>query len=64
MSEINHSEREVEHDDGNIFQRTARFYRQVVAELRKVVWPSRKQLTTYTAVVRNPNPELEQEETG
>ena len=47
----NHSEREVEHDDGNIFQRTARFYRQVVAELRKVVWPSRKQLTTYTAVV-------------
>jgi preprotein translocase subunit SecE len=51
MSEINHSEREVEHDDGNIFQRTARFYRQVVAELRKVVWPSRKQLTTYTAVV-------------
>ena len=51
MSEINQSEREVEHDDGNIFQRTARFYRQVVAELRKVVWPSRKQLTTYTAVV-------------
>lgn len=51
MSELNHSEREVEHDDGNIFQRTARFYRQVVAELRKVVWPSRKQLTTYTAVV-------------
>ena len=51
MSEINHSEREVEQDDGKIFQRTARFYRQVVAELRKVVWPSRKQLTTYTAVV-------------
>jgi preprotein translocase subunit SecE len=27
------------------------FYRQVVAELRKVVWPTKKQLTTYTAVV-------------
>jgi preprotein translocase subunit SecE len=27
------------------------FYRQVISELRKVVWPTRKQLTTYTAVV-------------
>ena len=27
------------------------FYRQVVAELRKVVWPTRNQLTTYTTVV-------------
>ncbi|CAB4343886.1 unannotated protein [freshwater metagenome] len=27
------------------------FYRQVVAELRKVVWPTRKQLSTYTSVV-------------
>ena len=27
------------------------FYRQVVAELRKVVWPTRGQLTTYTSVV-------------
>ena len=51
MSDINHSEREVEQERGNIFERAARFYRQVVAELRKVVWPSRKQLTTYTAVV-------------
>ena len=50
MSEI-HSEHEVDQERGNIFARTARFYRQVVAELRKVVWPSRKQLTTYTAVV-------------
>ncbi len=34
--------------------RTARlglFYRQVIAELRKVVWPTRSQLITYTAVV-------------
>ena len=27
------------------------FYRQIVAELRKVVWPTRNQLTTYTTVV-------------
>ena len=27
------------------------FYKQVVAELRKVIWPSRKELVTYTTVV-------------
>jgi preprotein translocase subunit SecE len=27
------------------------FYRQVVAELRKVVWPTRTELFTYTSVV-------------
>jgi preprotein translocase subunit SecE len=27
------------------------FYRQVIAELRKVVWPTREQLTTYFIVV-------------
>ena len=27
------------------------FYRQVVAELRKVVWPTQQQLTTYFFVV-------------
>ena len=32
-------------------RRLALFYRQIVAELRKVVWPSRNQLTTYTTVV-------------
>jgi preprotein translocase subunit SecE len=31
--------------------RLLRFYRQVVAELRKVVWPTRKQLSTYFVVV-------------
>ncbi|MEV7954649.1 preprotein translocase subunit SecE [Streptomyces sp. NPDC088252] len=31
--------------------RLALFYRQIVAELRKVVWPTRSQLTTYTSVV-------------
>jgi len=29
----------------------ARFVREVVAELRKVNWPSRKELLTYTSVV-------------
>ena len=27
------------------------FVRQVVAELRKVIWPTRKELVTYTTVV-------------
>jgi preprotein translocase subunit SecE len=31
--------------------RIALFYRQVVAELRKVIWPTRKELITYTWVV-------------
>ena len=34
-----------------LFARVGLFYRQVVSELRKVVWPTRNQLTTYTAVV-------------
>ena len=31
--------------------RISLFYRQVVAELRKVIWPTRKELVTYTTVV-------------
>jgi preprotein translocase subunit SecE len=31
--------------------RPVTFYRQVVAELRKVVWPTRRQLITYFWVV-------------
>ena len=34
-----------------IFGRIGRFVREVVAELRKVIWPTRKELLTYTAVV-------------
>ena len=34
-----------------IFARVGLFYRQIVSELVKVVLPTRKQLTTYTAVV-------------
>ncbi|GAA2675651.1 preprotein translocase subunit SecE [Streptomyces lunalinharesii] len=33
------------------FARLALFYRQVIAELRKVVWPTRGQLSSYTTVV-------------
>lgn len=34
-----------------IFARIALFYRQVISELKRVVWPTREQLTTYTSVV-------------
>ena len=34
-----------------LFGRLARFIREVVAELRKVVWPTRKELLTYSVVV-------------
>ena len=32
-------------------KRLFRFLREVVAELRKVIWPTRRQLVTYTTVV-------------
>ncbi|HEX5595668.1 MAG TPA: preprotein translocase subunit SecE [Micromonosporaceae bacterium] len=38
-------------DRVGIFGRIGRFVREVVAELRKVIWPTRKELLTYTAVV-------------
>ncbi len=38
-------------DKLGLFGRIGLFYRQVVNELTKVVWPTRNQLTTYTAVV-------------
>ncbi len=34
-----------------IFARVGLYYRQVLSELKKVVWPTRNLLTTYTAVV-------------
>ena len=34
-----------------LLRRIITFYRQVVAELRKVIWPTRRELVTYTAVV-------------
>ena len=33
------------------FNRIARFFREVRAELRKVIWPNRQQTTLYTGVV-------------
>jgi preprotein translocase subunit SecE len=36
---------------GSVFSRLALFIRQVVVELRKVIWPTRKELIAYTTVV-------------
>ncbi len=36
---------------GNVFSRLALFIRQIVVELRKVIWPTRKELIAYTTVV-------------
>jgi preprotein translocase subunit SecE len=33
------------------FEGIRRFFRNVIAELKKVNWPNRKELTTYTIVV-------------
>jgi preprotein translocase subunit SecE len=35
---------------GNVLTRCSTFIRQVVAELHKVIWPTRTELVTYTAV--------------
>ncbi|WP_036490027.1 MULTISPECIES: preprotein translocase subunit SecE [Nocardioides] len=47
---VHESREDSRRDDG---QRTSpvTFYRQVVAELRKVVWPTQEQLITYFLVV-------------
>ncbi|MCC9310728.1 preprotein translocase subunit SecE [Kitasatospora sp. RB6PN24] len=34
-----------------LFSRIALYYRQIIAELRKVVWPTRSELINYTTVV-------------
>lgn len=47
MSEAKRSEEE----SLGLLGRISLFYRQVISELRKVVWPTRQQLSTYTAVV-------------
>jgi preprotein translocase subunit SecE len=38
-------------DRVGVFGRVFRFFREIVAELRKVIWPTRKELVTYAAVV-------------
>jgi preprotein translocase subunit SecE len=45
------AKKETERVGVGIFGRFMRFLREVVAELRKVIWPTRKELLTYTAVV-------------
>jgi preprotein translocase subunit SecE len=35
----------------NVFARLSRFLREVISELRKVIWPARNQMVTYTIVV-------------
>ncbi|WP_425326123.1 preprotein translocase subunit SecE [Nocardia otitidiscaviarum] len=36
---------------GNPFKRLVKFLKEVISELRKVIWPNRKQMITYTSVV-------------
>ena len=36
---------------GGPIARLSRFMREVIAELSKVIWPTRKELVTYTTVV-------------
>jgi preprotein translocase subunit SecE len=38
-------------DHPGLFGRIGRFIREIVAELRKVIWPTRKELLTYATVV-------------
>ncbi|MEE2059430.1 preprotein translocase subunit SecE [Rhodococcus artemisiae] len=50
-SAVESTDRPAQQKSENIFKRLRRFFREVIAELRKVIWPNRKQLTTYTLVV-------------
>jgi len=34
----------------NVFERVGLWWRQIVNELRKVIWPTRKELVSYTIV--------------
>ena len=38
-------------DIKDFFAKIGRFFREVIAELKKVSWPSRKELTSYTIAV-------------
>jgi preprotein translocase subunit SecE len=38
-------------DDLSFIARTIKYFREVRQELKKVAWPSREELTTYTVVV-------------
>lgn len=45
------SRAEAEKTRVGFFARIVRYAREVVSELRKVIWPTRKQMITYTGVV-------------
>jgi preprotein translocase subunit SecE len=45
------SRAEAEKTRVGFFARIVRYVREVVSELRKVIWPTRKQMITYTGVV-------------
>lgn len=47
----NPSKKKAKDDRQGIFARFAKFLRQVVAELRKVIWPTRSELINYASVV-------------
>lgn len=53
MSQTHAEKGSADHEEArrNIFSRLALFLRQVVAELRLVVRPTRQELVTYTTVV-------------
>jgi preprotein translocase subunit SecE len=45
------SKRDAGREGGGRIRNIGTFYKQVVSELRKVIWPTRKELVTYTTVV-------------
>jgi preprotein translocase subunit SecE len=45
------TERPKRERSGGRIRNIGTFYKQVVAELRKVIWPTRNELVTYTSVV-------------
>ena len=52
VSSVSKSEKSVvQSGDGNFIARAAEFFREVKVELKKVVWPTRKQTTGTTVVV-------------
>ena len=41
----------VSRSGNGFFSRLSRFFREVIAELSKVIWPTRKELISYTVIV-------------
>jgi preprotein translocase subunit SecE len=51
VSKESSGSRDVTHAKRGPLSRLALFIRQVIVELRKVIWPTRKELIAYTVVV-------------